>query len=562
MNIKDFERNISSKLLQKGRDYFDLGFVNDLEKVAPGMWCAEVTGTENYTVTVRANRSKINGWECNCPYDYGPICKHVVAVFYALAETLDKPSQKKEKKSAIYQIFEKASKQELEDFIRSVLKGNSGLKSKFTTYFSDFVDEAPEKKHRNHVKQLFRHYSDSYGYIDYRSARGFTNDLFALLEKAEELLEKDNIQESFVICKILIEEVPYFINSWDDSDGGASDIFYSSFELFEKIINQSPPLLKDEAFQYCIKEYSKEKYHGWGFEDNIINILSDLVSSQKQQEQFIGLIDKKIAEFEKNDASDYKVAGLIHTKCNFLESVGLHEQAKDILYQNIKYSEIRKSVVEKKISEKSYKTAIKLCLKGIKIAKAKGHSGTVCQWQEVLLGIAQKEGKNGDIQKWARVLFFEHRHSMEHYKILKCTYSQDEWKLEIEKIVKILYVKNNWGYFANAETLAKIFVEEKYYDRLLGSLQENNQDLSFVKRYASYVQDENPDIIINIYLKGAENRANHTGRNVYEEIVGYLKLASSIKGGKVKAENLAKNLLQKYANRPAMKEVFHERLGI
>ena len=89
MTLKDFENNISSTLLERGYNYFLDGCVDNLDKVASGLWMAQVHGTDTYTVEVRTHRTQIKGWDCDCPYDYGPICKHVIATFYAIVESME-----------------------------------------------------------------------------------------------------------------------------------------------------------------------------------------------------------------------------------------------------------------------------------------------------------------------------------------------------------------------------------------------------------------------------------------------------------------------------------------
>ena len=86
MDLLDFEDHIDPKIVARGLGYFDSESVHDLEKIASGTWQANVKGSENYTVEVRTHRNKVKSWDCTCPYDYGPLCKHVVAVLYTIAE--------------------------------------------------------------------------------------------------------------------------------------------------------------------------------------------------------------------------------------------------------------------------------------------------------------------------------------------------------------------------------------------------------------------------------------------------------------------------------------------
>jgi uncharacterized Zn finger protein len=99
MTITRFEAEIDEKILERGLDYYQDGQVRSLEFDGT-YWTAEVSGSEDYTVTIEVSRSgKIKGMECDCPYDWGPVCKHEAAVLYALRDrgenTLVKTSPRK-----------------------------------------------------------------------------------------------------------------------------------------------------------------------------------------------------------------------------------------------------------------------------------------------------------------------------------------------------------------------------------------------------------------------------------------------------------------------------------
>lgn len=84
----DFEPYISPVILQRGEDYFDNGAVHDLQESPTGVWEANVQGNDEYHVFVQIGDDEVTEWDCNCPYDGGPVCKHVVAVLFAVREVV------------------------------------------------------------------------------------------------------------------------------------------------------------------------------------------------------------------------------------------------------------------------------------------------------------------------------------------------------------------------------------------------------------------------------------------------------------------------------------------
>ena len=49
-------------------------------------WAADVYGMNNYLTEVTIKNGQVTEWFCDCPYDHGPICKHVVAVLFAIRD--------------------------------------------------------------------------------------------------------------------------------------------------------------------------------------------------------------------------------------------------------------------------------------------------------------------------------------------------------------------------------------------------------------------------------------------------------------------------------------------
>ncbi len=80
MTLDNFETLIPEKIIQRGLDYYLDGTVQNVEQIDEGIFRGIVRGTEKYEVTVCLTRKTIDNYRCNCPYDWGNTCKHVVAV--------------------------------------------------------------------------------------------------------------------------------------------------------------------------------------------------------------------------------------------------------------------------------------------------------------------------------------------------------------------------------------------------------------------------------------------------------------------------------------------------
>ena len=87
-NISSFLENAEPQILRRGRKYYDSDMVKNLQK-SGRVFTAKVSGSEYrpYHVEITFDEDgDVDEWECNCPYDWGPVCKHIVATLLAIED--------------------------------------------------------------------------------------------------------------------------------------------------------------------------------------------------------------------------------------------------------------------------------------------------------------------------------------------------------------------------------------------------------------------------------------------------------------------------------------------
>ena len=139
MKLKSFESDVERKIVERGLDYYRSGNVKKLEKVGENEFSAVVFGSEKYSVYIKTNGDEIVEHECDCPYDYGDVCKHKVAVFYAIrsgnfTDTSDKLN------SLLANLHESA----LRKFVSNLLKKYSQFRREFLREFDEDFEEDDE----------------------------------------------------------------------------------------------------------------------------------------------------------------------------------------------------------------------------------------------------------------------------------------------------------------------------------------------------------------------------------------------------------------------------------
>jgi uncharacterized Zn finger protein len=137
MNFPAFETQIERKILDRGFDYYENNNVIDVENLGNGEFSAIVEGSENYEVFVEISKGKVVEHSCDCPYYWGDVCKHVVAVLYYIRDTeiLGESTDKEGVKSQLQLIIVDISEQDLRDYVLFYALRNRQFREDFTEEF-------------------------------------------------------------------------------------------------------------------------------------------------------------------------------------------------------------------------------------------------------------------------------------------------------------------------------------------------------------------------------------------------------------------------------------------
>jgi uncharacterized Zn finger protein len=137
MNFPAFETQIERKILDRGFDYYENNNVIDVENLGNGEFSAVVEGSENYEVFVEISKGKVVEHSCDCPYDWGDVCKHVVAVLYYIRDTeiLGESADKEGVKSQLQLIIDDMSEQDIRDYVLFYALRNRQFREDFTEEF-------------------------------------------------------------------------------------------------------------------------------------------------------------------------------------------------------------------------------------------------------------------------------------------------------------------------------------------------------------------------------------------------------------------------------------------
>lgn len=121
MKLSNFEEYVEGVIVKRGKNYFQQGYVGDIDEIVKNQFIVEVEGSECYTVEINLTHPDmfVESY-CNCPYDWGEHCKHQVAALFALRRDMELKTF--DKKTDLITLVSNLTKEELIAFVLNLAK--------------------------------------------------------------------------------------------------------------------------------------------------------------------------------------------------------------------------------------------------------------------------------------------------------------------------------------------------------------------------------------------------------------------------------------------------------
>ena len=244
MNLENFHKHVSRKIYERGEEYYENDMVDNVEHDMPDTWTADVEGNDMYFVEIELNGDEIVSWECDCPYDYGDMCKHVVAVLLYIKDNKDNHPVNVE-------IPESPSKEQLTEILKQTNnKELTSFLSRYADKHPDFCQALtanlhPKKKTDSHVdyaKEIQKCFKLSYKDYDFRNGgQAISYKLNRFIEKAKSLIKLNCQEEAMTILLHIISEIGDGYEEYDDYDGDICAVCQEAAELVTEMVETGLP---------------------------------------------------------------------------------------------------------------------------------------------------------------------------------------------------------------------------------------------------------------------------------------------------------------------------------
>jgi len=533
MNIKNFESVIDKTIQQRGLEYYKSGCIESLEFDGEE-WVAEVSGSDDYIVTVKLNSSEdIISTGCDCPYDWGMYCKHQAAVFYALRKELENPNNKSTEAPANQSLEDLLKNQEKNVLIKILLeyakqdrKIKQDLLFRFAEKGKDIIEYA-----RNIIKKSIKRVMRR-GFIEYDDVEDAAEGANQVLKMAEGIT--DDILSCVSLCSVILEEMMDLYNCCEDFDD-IDDVIGCTVELLTNVIETIPDNYPEteKAFDMIFTHVLKSGFGGYDWKEDLLYACIPccrLPKIRKRIEDYLLLIQINNKYDGRREAQNILR--------EIIEKFDGVEAADAYIEQNLDNRDFREIAIQKAMDENRLDRALKLCLEG-EIADG-AYIGVVWKWKEMRYSIYERHNNTESQKKLAYEFVLDGK--FEYFLKLKKLYRFDEWEKILQNLLSVLKNSRSQNIYVD------ILVHEEKKQLLLEYCEKYMS--AVVKLYSHLLPEyifEVEMIFLEYIRKEAGSASDRKGYNSVCEIIKHLNKAC----GSQKANELKTELLQKYAKRPA-----------
>ncbi|WP_455637091.1 SWIM zinc finger family protein [Parabacteroides sp.] len=563
LSLDNFEQQIDGTILERGLDYFKKGYVTDVEDLGGGDYEATVEGSDTYTVHLHIKGDKVTEYDCDCPYDWGPVCKHIVAVlFYLRKDLLDMDSltkvktRPKEKKESETQQMEKILKQlthdELRSFVRDMCVTDKNFRHLFVAkHISNLYPESKEL-YAKQLKMMVKTYAGRHGFVEYREAGQLGKEVCGIIDDELTGLGNGNKRKALYVAEAAIEEMKEALDCSDDSDGAIGGCIGAGFELLEALVESDlDEALHDELFGWLMASFEKGFLNGWDWHFNLTDIAIRMMKTEREKERIktnLSLIRPA------GDSWDWEYRQSQNLMLKLIRKTEGEKACVAFMESHLENPDIRKGLIEKALAGKEYEKAEKLAAEGVR-KDEKEFPGLADDWRNYLLSLYMETNDVARMISLARY-FFVTRSGRYHpqkyyYDLLKSLTSQDQWPSYVDGLVSEMSNKSRYG--IDYAGISQLYVWESRWADFFKLLQEN-ATLDRVVEAEQYLADSYPMELAAMYRDLIlDYMERQMGREHYQSACRYIRRMIKL-GARLMAVGLIERLRKLYPARRAMLE--------
>lgn len=551
MRIEDLIDIVDEKVLQRGQDYHREGRVLSLEQTGEEAWRAEVEGTERYEVRVDWDSEGEFTCECTCPFDWGPVCKHVIAVLYAIedhgpeavdGEAIQTPESTSEQVRA---ILENLPREALVDLLVEFAEDDRSINLDIRARYGE--TDRDKKTYLRMAREALRLGQNRHGFIDSWGATRAFGGLDALLTRASDVLKAGYPMEAVPIAQAVLETTAQVYENADDSIGLLGDCIDIAFKLLGEAGSLLPQDMRDELFEYCLEQAPLEPFCNFGWQWDLAGLAANLIASPEEQIWLFDLLDEMAEQYAEphSYATDHDREQAAWIKLSVIERKEGAQAALRFIQEHSHLHAFRQRLIDHHRARAELSEVKRLCVDWLE-AQPSDWRGIRRYYLDTLLGVARQEDEVPEILRLARTLLMESG-ELKYYLLIKETVSGQDWPETLNSLIIDLKA-SSWAWSA----LPEIYAREAMWEALLELALESGE--SMLARYRDVLEPRFPEQISKAYEEIVYGMLERTSdRGTYAEAAGYLRRMNAM-GYSEHAVEIIDDLVSKHRGRRAMIE--------
>lgn len=564
LRLQNFKEVIANQILERGRSYFGSGRVQDLEMEEEGHWSAQVLGSEDYDVEIEQTETGTLDCSCTCPYDYGPYCKHIAAVLFAIEAGAPQETRKRgrQKPKARQQSQEEqlsaalnmAPQEELVSVLLDLAGSDNQIADQLLLRFN--VVKEDKAAYGKIVRHALRAHMDE-GFLDYRASMDAGSRVFELLTRADQLLEHKAWQSAVDFYRAVLENVVEVLMEADDSSGSLGDCAAHAVEGLRNAAQVASPSQKQTLFTDCLEDAQSPRQADWDWRWDLYAIAADLVTTPDQRQELFAALDTYQVRpaaptgFTRHDSmylrddfsARYNAERAASIQLSVIQREEGEQAAEAFIAAHVSMDRFRKMLIERYLQRNDLKAVKQLAAEGAAISEQQRYAGLVADYQQVLLEIAKREKDSPEIARLARELLLG-RGAPGLYDLLKTNVPETTWPAFLKGLLADAQAQHD------TDLIYSIYAREGMWQNLLD--EAKHRWTESIDPYRQELERRFPDEVAQIYERTARRMLERTSnRDTYQAACNFLKRMKKL-GKEAQVQAVVADLRQQYRNRRAL----------
>lgn len=531
--VREIDKGLS---YAKGYDYFKSGAVRKVW-IENGSYKADVQGSELYTVTVSEVGGRIAA-DCTCPYDWGGVCKHIVAAMLHIVET-GKAGEHQDKMTGVKELLETVEPYRLKKFLLDVLGGNEKLLEDFRIFAAGTKETGiTSDRYKEEILSEFDGLDEKTYYYDHEYDRyedPVSEIITEFTDTASKYAKQGNIGEAVKtyqgICDACCETI-----TEDRLDDFSDDMYYHAKESLQSIAGLLSTHEEAERYKIPCLTYFLEKYeffeHGTFFEE----IFKKTVTTSQE------------ADFVLEKGEPRLTPPLIFILLLVKDELDVVASFGEKYWQDYTRMALPLSgfYLRHGLRDKAVSTAEKAVEATQDSRKNSSYDRETKELREFLHRCYNPESDYGKVIENLIMLVKITRDADWYKKLREIVRTEGEKETILNRLEAML----NKDY----DTLFKIYSMESDHVRLL-KLAGDSINYPVFDHIVKNIRDRYPNECLDLYEKKIDSATKEVGsRSSYQQIAHWLKLMKEIPGHKDRFRQYIEHLKVEYKKRRAFLE--------